>query len=337
VCSRLHHTLVYQNDSQKRHPPLFCHYQTARFERTTGKKSANQSQRAVQARSVYRINDVDRNLTMRTNMQTKNYEKILKFIENDDAEFIYNALNIDNFSSLSQSRLRFFYSHIRNNHLKIAGDIFEFGVFQGSSLIAIAMLLKSVDSKKKIYGFDSFAGFPNYHDYDGLDNFESKHNLKFSQSIIRRQKILRFLKENSLNTEVNVKNISTSMNFSNTSHNLLKSKIDMLGLDNIVLVEGDFKKTIPLFFHNNKISIFSANIDCDLYEGYEISLPFIWDNLEVGGYVHLDEYYSLKFPGARIACDNFFEKMQIKPQSQKNIRPGEFERFYITKDNKRLI
>ena len=44
----------------------------------------------------------------------------------------------------------------------------------------------------------------------------------------------------------------------------------------------------------------------------------------------LDEYYSLKFPGARIACRNFFKKEKIKPKMLKKV-PREFERWCIEK------
>jgi len=46
--------------------------------------------------------------------------------------------------------------------------------------------------------------------------------------------------------------------------------------------------------------------------------------------IHLDEYYSLKFPGARIACAEYFKEKGIEPQ--KNIVPShEFERWFVTK------
>ena len=54
--------------------------------------------------------------------------------------------------------------------------------------------------------------------------------------------------------------------------------------------------------------IFSAAlIDCDLYCSYKQSLPFVWDKLSKGSYMFLDEYYSLKFPGARIATNEYFQ------------------------------
>mgnify|MGYP001361244978 CR=1 FL=1 len=260
------------------------------------------------------------------------YKQILSYISKDDAEFIYTTIGIDNFSELSQSRLRFLYRHIRENHRDYEGDIFEFGVFRGASLIAMAMLLKQLGSDKKIYGFDSFSGFPRFNEKDSLSNFSSSdYKESFSAAVLDRFEMLSGIKSKLLSMQINEENISTSSNFSDTSLDALKKKIDLLGLDNIVLIDGDFKKTLPIFFEDHEIDIFAANLDCDLYDGYEIALPFIWDGLVKGGYLHLDEYYSLKFPGAKLACDKFFKEKNISPNSHVNIRPGEFERFYITK------
>jgi len=53
-------------------------------------------------------------------------------------------------------------------------------------------------------------------------------------------------------------------------------------------------------------------LDCDLYQSYRTALEYIWPRLSAGGFIFLDEYFSLKFRRARIACDEFFEG---KPQS----------------------
>jgi hypothetical protein len=74
--------------------------------------------------------------------------------------------------------------------------------------------------------------------------------------------------------------------------------------------------------------LMAALIDCDLYMSYREALPFIWKRLAIGGYVFLDEYYSLKFPGGRIATDEFFERRRDKPQRHK-VEPGDFERWYV--------
>ena len=109
---------------------------------------------------------------------------------------------------------------------------------------------------------------------------------------------------------------------------MLKKKAEYLNLDNIIFVQGSFEDTIKKFMNT---SIFCSNIDCDLYNSYEICLPFVYENLEKGGFIHLDEYYSLKFPGARIACDEFFNDKQEAPQKAESIK-RQFERWYVVKN-----
>ena len=60
------------------------------------------------------------------------------------------------------------------------------------------------------------------------------------------------------------------------------------------------KKNLP-----KRISV--GLIDCDLYESYKISLESFWPNLVKGGKLFLDEYYSLKFPSARIFVNEFIK------------------------------
>ena len=74
----------------------------------------------------------------------------------------------------------------------------------------------------------------------------------------------------------------------------------------------------------------AALLDCDLYVSYRVALPFAWKRLTIGGYIYLDEYYSLKFPGGRIATDEFFATKMDKPHKHKD-EPGDFERWYVRK------
>ena len=69
-------------------------------------------------------------------------------------------------------------------------------------------------------------------------------------------------------------------------------------INNIKIIKGDVTKTIPIFFKKNlKKKIMACNFDLDLYQPYKVALPLVWKNLNKRGYIHLDEYYSLKFPG----------------------------------------
>ena len=245
------------------------------------------------------------------------------------SNFEFNILGIENYNS--SLRLKNYFKYITDNAHKKDGDIYEFGVFRGGSLLATALLLKKIKSKKKIYGFDSFGGFPSYDKKDHVDNFkklfkQKKINKKHFLEVLKYKKFIKFL-----NKKNNPSNISSSGNFSATNTNFIKKKIQLLELDNIELVKGDFKKSIKKFeYVNNNINVFASNIDCDLYDGYIESLNFIWKYSKSGTYIHLDEYYSLKFPGAKIATDEFLKNK--KNNVINHISKGDdFYRCYIKK------
>ena len=71
-------------------------------------------------------------------------------------------------------------------------------------------------------------------------------------------------------------------------------------------------------------------MDSDLYQGYKIILPEVYRKMNKGGYIHLDEYYSIKFPGCKIAVDNFCKTMNIQVTKNKTY-DWEFERYCIKK------
>ena len=253
----------------------------------------------------------------------------LKDILNIKDDFVFNLLGIENFNN-PHTRLRFWFKHLMENHERIEGDIFEFGVYQGRSLISMALLLKKIRSKKKVFGFDSFSGFPSYHENDDLSMFKKYEGEIFETELVEKHRLFMKIKALKGSKNITPRNISDSSDFSDNSLTGLQNKIDILALDNIELIEGAFEKTLPSFSKNFSGSIFSANIDCDLYEGYKEVLPFIYNSLEPKGYVHLDEYYSLKFPGARIACKEFFDLNNIHPLRHPR-EEYEFERWYFTK------
>ena len=234
-------------------------------------------------------------------------------------EHLSNIFEID-IHNLVFSPLRFFYKYIINNEKKIEGDILDLGVYRGRSLITVAIILKKLKSKKKVYGFDTFSGFPKLTQFDQKENF--KNNKYFSRSHLKK-------KINQVNYQVDT--ISSSGDFSNSSLNFIKNKIRTLGLKNIEIIQGDVSKTIPNFFKKNlNKKIMACNFDLDLYEPYKFALPIVWKHLNKGGYVHLDEYFSLKFPGPRIAIKDFLKQKNIKIIKNRN-RKTEFIRCHIKK------
>jgi len=194
--------------------------------------------------------------------------------------------------------------------------------------------LKKIKSKKIIYAYDTWSGFPSGYKDHQLDKFNNWDTMLKNKIITRGHynqikkniKIIKFLKKNK--KSLNSFNLSSSLDFSNCSIKELERKIKFLNLNNIKLIKGDFKNTMISGLGPKKIMC--ALIDADLYESYKVSLPFIWEKLSAKGLIFLDEYYSLKFPGARIATDNFFKKKKQKPMILSN-KKFEFERWGVFK------
>tara|TARA_Y100000991_G_C21965197_1_gene346501 strand:- start:294 stop:1037 length:744 start_codon:yes stop_codon:yes gene_type:complete len=240
------------------------------------------------------------------------------------------ALNIYDYSK--PGPLDIYFNFIKKNFKDLKGNIFEFGVFRGKSLLATALLLKKLGSKKKVIGFDSFSGFPSYHSNDDINQFKilfetNKISKKHYQDVIRNINIRSlFLKEES---KLNTKNISNSGDFSDCNFEVLQKKINFLHLDNIVLIKGNFANTLVNIKDNGEAMC--CLIDCDLYESYKYSLPKAWENTTKGGMIYLDEYYSLKFPGAKIAVDEFIKNKDINIKMQSTNFDPDFLRSYIIK------
>ncbi len=248
---------------------------------------------------------------------------IPKLLTTKEDDYLFNLLNIDNFNK-NTSHLRYFYKHLVKYEKKLPGNIFEFGCYKGRTLLAIALLLKKLNSKKIVYAFDSFKGFPSYSEY------ESFNLLKYRKDVFFKHNVAKKIRKFNLGLEINKKNISSSYDFSlNTKKNLLK-KIKFLNLKNIIIVEGNFENTIPKFIKNYNKDIFSVKLDSDLYHSYNIVLTNIYPKLVSKGYIHLDEYYSIKFPGCKISVDKFCKNKKIKIKKNKNYK-WEFERYYIQK------
>ena len=284
-------------------------------------------------------------------------QRLINHLNSKEHEFIFNTLGIANHSQDSQSQYRFWFDHFKSFHDKLPGDVFEFGVYRGHSLISIALLAKRLGSDKTFYGFDTFSGFSSdlYHENDLFDKFSIQNN--FSTQHIELVHLLQDLKledsqhQPSSTTLSNpefdhfndlanaLSSLGESGTFSNNSLANLQYKINKLGLDNIVLIPGVFTEGIAHFrdkYQCKNHKIFSANIDCDLYQGYSDCLDFISADLVVNGYVHLDEFYSLKYPGARIAVDEFLHANALGNAYSlsllaNKVRYGEFPRYYLTK------
>jgi hypothetical protein len=241
----------------------------------------------------------------------------------------YNVLDVYNHHK--DGPYRKYYEFVVENHAILDEDICEVGVFKGRTLLAMAILLKELGSNKKVWGFDSFSGFPSYHENDDLGKFDELYQSgQIDDEHHRKVHLNLEYRALHLSQRLTAANISSSGDFSKTSLDILRQKIDYLQLDNIELVQGSFQDSMKLEYAKDYPKFSAVLMDCDLYESYKFALPFVWENLKQGGYIFLDEYYSLKFPGARIACKEFFAGTPDKPQMHQQI-PGDFQRWYVRK------
>jgi hypothetical protein len=212
----------------------------------------------------------------------------------------------------------------------IPGNVVELGVARGRSLITTGLILKSLNSSKSVLGLDSFQGFPEYFPEDDFENFEvlKDSNLISAEHFDRVIRNASHVKARG--GDVHPSRISSSLDFSNTSIEYVQSRIDYLGLKERVLLRvGDFSIDIDKLIEGEKLSL--VLLDSDLFKSYANTLPALWNQLSPGGLIYLDEYYSLKFPGPRMAVNAFMQSISNGKLIQ---LPSwmEFERWVIEKD-----
>ena len=198
------------------------------------------------------------------------------------------------------------------------GNYVECGVFVGGTLMSVVNFTKENDIDFNFIGVDTFKGFPE----------KTEHNENDLP-----QKFKDLYDNNSISKEHFEKAKDRTDNFNNISH-LEPSYFDndfsklFKFCDkhkNVSLLKGTFSSTLNGF--DKKINI--LHIDCDLYESYKECLNLLYENIVSGGSIIFDEYYSHKYPGARIAVDEFFEDK--KGYLEKYITPEGFERWCFIK------
>ncbi|PIR22625.1 MAG: dTDP-6-deoxy-L-hexose 3-O-methyltransferase [Deltaproteobacteria bacterium CG11_big_fil_rev_8_21_14_0_20_45_16] len=161
--------------------------------------------------------------------------------------------------------------------LNVKGSIVECGVFQGGGVMTwgnLSAILEPNNIMRKVYGFDSFEGFPSVSAMD-----------------------------------VSKERSSQAGDLSAPTFSELKSLIGafdqnrFLGhVPKIELVCGDATKTIPKFINQNKHLIVSLlYLDFDLYEPTKLALEHFWPRMPKGSILAFDELDHPAWPGETMA------------------------------------
>ena len=242
----------------------------------------------------------------------------------------FNVFNIYNYNL--EGPYRFIFDFLSKNQADLNCDLLEAGVYRGRMTLSMAHFLKQYSLPGKIHGFDTFTGFPSYSVKDNIQNFRELLILgKITTQHFEQVEKLQHYNLNVLNRGIAPDSISTSGGFEDSRLDELVKKMDFFGLDNIILHPGDFAETMKSpELAGLKFSLIF--IDCDLYDGYQETLRYGWDRLVSGGIIFLDEYYSLKFPGARLAVDEFLSDKSGFRLLEISESWDDFERWVILKD-----
>jgi hypothetical protein len=178
----------------------------------------------------------------------------------------------------NDERLRFYGWITLFNAIKnIDGAIVEAGVGYGNTLITLASANAYFKAGKQLYAFDSFEGFPSPHKND---------------------------------IGVRVTNLSKVEGWEDNSPELINSVIQGLNatstlkinIEDIIYCQGFFNTTMPLLLPE-KIAL--LHIDNDLYEGAKHVLETTYPKLQANAIVIFDEYHDPKWPGVKMAADEF--------------------------------
>ncbi len=161
--------------------------------------------------------------------------------------------------------------------LNIKGSVIECGVHRGSGIMAwanLSSILEPVNLTRRIYGFDTFTGFP---------SVSEKDKNKFS-------------------------NINTGDLDSNCYDELIElikiyNSNRYLGhMEKVELIKGDAIKTIPEFIENNKHLVVSLLfLDFDLYEPTKVAIENFFPRMPKGAIIAFDELDNPIWPGETLA------------------------------------
>lgn len=136
--------------------------------------------------------------------------------------------------------------------LSIPGDIVECGTYKGGTAILMGLALKELGSDKKIHGFDSFAGLPS----PDTEMDKGYKEGQFKSNLDR------------LREDLETFNLS----------------------DCVTLHPGWFADTVPPFLKQEPRRISLLHVDCDLYVSTNDCFPALYDVVEEGGAVILDDF-----------------------------------------------
>ncbi len=161
--------------------------------------------------------------------------------------------------------------------IPIKGSIIECGVHRGSGLMSwanLSAILEPINLTRRIYGFDTFSGFPEVSQKDKNKFTKINTGCLASNSYKELNQLIKIFDSNRFLGHVN----------------------------KIQLIKGDAIKTIPKFIKDNQHLVVSLLfIDFDLFEPTKIAIENFYSRIPKGGIIAFDELDNPIWPGETMA------------------------------------
>jgi hypothetical protein len=225
-------------------------------------------------------------------MKKLNLRKFKRYLINNPASIwkLFEIKKLFPYTMLPYPALHQMYKIIEEvNRRNIPGSIVEMGCWKGGC----GAFMAKYAGDRKTWLFDSFEGLPEVSEYDQHQAEIKNLNFKEGQEIKTTGAMV--ASENDVYSILNI----------------LKAKANV--------VKGWFQDTLPK--HKKEIgNIAILRLDGDIYESTKYCLEELYDQVSVGGYVVIDDYYN--WDGCRWAVYKFFYNRKINPVIVSQMREG---------------
>jgi hypothetical protein len=181
--------------------------------------------------------------------------------------------------------------------LDIKGSVIECGVYRGFGLMTwahLSAILEPVNLTRRIYGFDTFEGFPSPHEKDSTNLGDVTTGGLFSSSF------------DELNELVEIHDSTRFLGH----------------IPKVELIKGNAVKTIPEFISSHQhLMVSLLFLDFDLYEPTRVAVEHFLPRMPKGAIIAFDELDNPLWPGETLAL---FETIGIRNLKIKRV---EFEPY----------
>lgn len=215
--------------------------------------------------------------TLRSKVEQETAKKYAKIFEKSSDT---TEIKLQNFTKYirRQDATRFLACYeIFKNILNVKGSVIECGVYHGFSLMSWALfstILEPVNLTRRIYGFDTFGGFPTVTAKDENRFRKTNTGELSSDSYEELSEIIKIYDSNRF-----------------------------LGhIKKVELIKGEAKQTIPKFIQDNQHLVISLLfLDFDLCEPTKIAIENFYPRIPKGGIIAFDELDNPIWPGETLA------------------------------------